>query len=138
MKSLLIAIATALICSSTVLAQERAKQTEVKRVPAHTPEWTDLNSSDPGTTDSAIPELASIVVLCATKPESAEFKKAWQSWLSGNYKRGMNIDAVIANVLTRADRHRLQTGQKARNKKDSTKTSRLMHDTAKAVISNVR
>ncbi len=138
MKTLLIAVVIALIGSSTVLAQERAKQTEIKRIPAHTPEWTDLNSGDPGITESVVPELGSIVVLCATKPDSKEFKKAWQSWLSTNYRAGMNVDAVIADVLGRADKHRLQAGKKARSKKNSTKISRSMHDTAKAMISNVR
>ena len=138
MKSLLIIVVLALIGTSAVLAQERAKQTEVERVPAHTPEWTNLNSGDPGTTDSAVPELASIVVLCATKPDSNEFKKAWKNWLASNYRRGMDVDATIADVLQRADKHRLQSGKKARGKKNTTKISRLMHDTAKAVISNVR
>jgi len=137
MKSLLITVVLALIGSSGVMAQERAKQTEVKRVPAHTPEWTDLNSGDPGTTDSAVPELASIVVLCATKPDSTEFKKAWRNWLSSNYQPGMDVDATIADVLQRADKQRLRSGKKARSKKNSTKISKSMHDTAKAIISKV-
>ena len=63
---------------------KRAKKA-AERVPVHTPEWTDLNSGDPGTSDSVVPELSEIVVLCATSdPDSKEFEKAWERWLKTN------------------------------------------------------
>ena len=134
------------LCAFTVAttnAQEASKPAEVKRVPAHNPEWTNVKSGDPGTTESVIPELQGIVVLCATEPQSAEFKKQWAAYVRGNYKPGMNIDTVIKDVLRRADEHKAKKrgGSKGPESKvlQSTKsTERMMHDTAKAVINNLR
>jgi hypothetical protein len=126
-----------------VSADEASKPAEIKRVPAHNPEWTNPKGSDPGTTDSVVPELQGIVVLCATKPQSAEFKKQWAAYVRRNYKPGMNIDAVINDVLRRADEYR--AGKRAGSKGPATEvlqsplhTKKMMHDTAKAVIQNMR
>lgn len=124
-------------------AEEAMKAEEIKRIPAHNPEWTNSRESDPGTTDSVVPELQGIVVLCATEPQSAEFKKQWAAYVRHNYEPAMNIDAVIKDVLLRADAYRAK--QRSGSKKfpkstvqSNATTERVMHETAKAAIQNVR
>jgi hypothetical protein len=124
-------------------ADESSKPAEIKRVPAHNPEWTNAKGSDPGTTESVIPEMQGIVVLCATEPQSAEFKKQWTAYVRGNYKPGMNIDTVIDDVLKRADAFRARqrkgtSSSPTRAVQPNSETKKMMHDTAKAAIQNVR
>ena len=90
------------------------------------------------TCDSSIPELSPIVVLCATEPNSKKFKKKWKSWLADNYRPGMDVDAIIADVVRQADRHRRKTWKKARSSKGAKKVSKMMHDMAMSVIRNIR
>lgn len=132
-----------LLPMATVSAQEVAKPAEVQRLPAHSPEWTNPKGSDPGTTESVVPELQGIVVLCATEPQSAEFKKQWSAYVRNNYKPGMNINAVIDDVIRQAGAYRV-TQQKgtsnapARAVKPNDETKKMMHETAKAIIQNIK
>ena len=120
-------------------ADQAAKPIQIERVPAHTPEWTNLKDSDPGTTESVIPELQGVVVLCATEPESAEFQTQWAAYLRKNYKRDMDIHAVIDDVLERADAYRAK--QRSDSKPSSIRavqsndiTRKNMRSTATKVI----
>ena len=89
--------------------------------------------------DSAVDELAGIVVLCATQPQSVEFKNAWTTWVRQHHEPGMDIDAVINDVLTRARAY--NTTQRSstitRKKSKVTTTEKMMHDTAMAVIRKI-
>ena len=139
MKSLLVMLlASTTLLATAAGAQERAQPAEVKRIPKHTPEWTNPSTGDPGTTDGAAADLQQVVVLCATRPESKAFRQAWQQWLVDHYESGMNVDATIADVLRRADAYRQQNGGKARASKKAKKISRSMHDAAMSVIRNMR
>jgi hypothetical protein len=120
-------------------ADDKKQATEMKRNPAHSPEWTNSKDSDPGTSDSAIPELSGIVVLCATKPDSAEFKDQWATYVRKHYEPGMDIDAVIDDVLRQADAYRARHRNKSRSSAAKTiqpnaETRKNMHSTANAVI----
>ena len=128
---------------ATTNAQEASEPAEIKRIPAHNPEWTNLKGSDPATTESVIPELQGIVVLCATEPQSAEFEKQWVAYVRGNYKPGMDINAVIKDVLRRAEEYNAK--KRGGSKGPATKalqptkdTERMMYDTAKAMINNMK
>ena len=120
-------------------ADDKKQATEMKRIPAHTPEWTNTKGSDPGTSDSAIPELAGIVVLCATEPDSAEFKNQWAAYVRKHYEPGMDIDAVIDDVLRQADAYRARhrntsRSSAARAVQPNAQTRKNMQSTAKSVI----
>ena len=120
-------------------ADLKGKPAQVEPTPAHTPEWTNLSNSDPGTSNSVIPELQGIVVLCATEPGSAEFKTQWAAYVRQNYTRDMNVDAVIDNVLKQADAYRAKQrkGSKpsqAQALQSNDITRKNMRSTATAVI----
>jgi hypothetical protein len=113
--------------------------------PAHTPEWTNPNDSDPGVSESTAPDLQRIVVLCATKPNSAEFGREWQSYIQRHYRRGMDVDVLIDDVLKRADAHRKSLAGNRNNPatrslraQDTTNTRKAMHDAAMASIRNMK
>jgi len=135
-----------LLCALAAMianAEETSKPAEIKRIPAHNPEWTNSKGSDPGTTESVVPELQGIVVLCATEPQSAGFKKQWAAYVRGNYKSGMKIDAVIEDVLRRADAYRNRqhsSSQPAttRAAQSSDATRKMMHDTAMTTIKSLK
>lgn len=55
------------------------------------------------------PDLQKIVILCATDPESAELKRDWATYLHERYEDGMNVDAMIEDLITRADEYRRTT-----------------------------
>lgn len=90
----------------------------------------------PSTIDSVVDELAGIVVLCATQPQSAEFKNAWTTWVRQHHQPCMDIDAVIHDVLKRASAYNgTQRGSATTRKKPKASTTKkMMHDTAMAVI----
>ncbi len=94
--------------------------------------------SDPGTTDSAVPELASIVVLCATDPKSKKIAPAFKKWLESNPRAAKDVNAVIAYIMRRADEHRVKMGKKKHPKKRAKKITKNLHDAAEAAINNVR
>jgi hypothetical protein len=132
-----------LLSTTAVTADEAAERAEVKRIPAHNPEWTSPNNGDPGTTKSVIPELQKIVVLCATVPQSDEFKNQWSAYVRRHYEPGMNIDVVIYDVIRRANAFLAgpkQSGQSAArlSVQSNAATRKVMHDTAMSIIRNVK
>ena len=129
-----------------------------RRIPVHTPEWTNPSTSDPGASahepteirvvpvppaDSVAEDLQKIVVLCGTQPQSEEFKQQWTAYVSTHYEPGMDISDVVDDVLKRAAayRQRQRSGAGVRRNLSTSQqisTRRMMHDTAKAAIQNVR
>jgi hypothetical protein len=131
------------------------------KIPAHTPEWTDNNQSDPGMAegrqssrrlrgvpspesgvDSVAYDLQKIVVLCATKPQSAEFDQAWALYLKKHYKPGMNVDGLINEIQSRAKTY-VRFGDGRRGTRlptsvDQDKTRRRMRRVADKTIAKVR
>jgi len=111
------------------------------RPPAHNPEWTDLNSGDPGR-DSVSSDLQKIVVLCAKDHESPEFKRAWSAYVRKNKLTGARLDQTIQRVVNEAFRHRQEFGQSQGNRQLApawkSEASRSMHDTSKATIRNTK
>ena len=131
------------------------------KTPAHTPELTDHNESDPGMTkevpasrqlrgatnpdtgvDSVADNLQKIVVLCATKPQSAEFDQAWTLYLKEHYKPGLNVDRLINKVLSRAETYVRfgdgRRGSRLTTSVDKDKTRRRMRRVADRVIAKIR
>ena len=104
-------------------------------------ERTDITASDSDASaiDSVVDDLQGIVVLCATQPQSAEFKNAWTTWVRQHHQPGMDIDAVINDVLKRASAYnstqRSSTTKRKKSKAETTK--KMMHDTAMAVIRKI-
>ncbi len=128
---------------STVTGDEANEPAEAEHPPAHTPEWTDLNDNDAGTSDSVVPGLQEIVVLCATRPNSAEFQKQWTTYVRKNYRPGVQIDAVIDNVIRQADAYRARQSKLSKTSarravNSNAETRRIMHDSAMAVIRNMK
>lgn len=99
---------------------------------------TDIRATDtdPVAIDSVVDDLASIVVLCATQPQSAEFKNAWTTWIRQHHQPGMDINAVIKDVFNRAKAYNsTQSASTTKQKKPKkSNTEKMMHDTAMAVI----
>ena len=102
---------------------------------------TDVRASetDAVAVDSVVDYLDGIVVLCATQPQSVEFKNAWTTWVHQHHQPGMDIDAVINDVLTRARAYNATQGSRTITQKKSrvTTTEKMMHDTAMAVIHKI-
>ena len=117
------------------------KPASAERVPAHTPVWTDTNDSDPGRTDSTMADLQKIVVLCATEPQSPDFRRHWNAFVRRNYEKGMDIDAMVDDVMKRAAeyraRHKLDTQGKMRVSA-GVSTRKMMHDVAMNAVRNMK
>lgn len=143
---------TLCLCAGGAFAQRAVAPQP--RAPAHTPEFSHPTTGDPGTTDvrqleiqRAVPadsvteDLQRIVVLCATQPQSQTFETEWASYVRAHYRRGVDVDALIDNVLQRARAHRADAGESRRSaasiEVDSSATRRRMHDTAMAVIRKI-
>jgi hypothetical protein len=75
---------------------------------SHSPEFTDLNNSDPGVSGSVAYDLQKVVVLCATQPGSAEFDTAWTTWVKANPQA--DLDDTIRRVLSQAGTMRSMSG----------------------------
>ncbi len=137
-RRILIVLSTVIFISPAYAADEDKAE---RKPPAHAGEWTDHNSSDPGVS-STVDELASIVVLCAKDHQSAEFKRAWASYLQKHRPGKAETAKLIQQVLTRAENYRQEFGQTRGNKDRSAnwkgEASKTMHDTAKAIISNLK
>ena len=59
--------------------------------------------SAPGNpTQSTIPELAGIVVLCAFDSRSAEFKREWRTYVGANNLKGTDLERTISYVIEEA------------------------------------
>jgi hypothetical protein len=120
-------------------AQDELKKPDSRRVPAHTPEWTNPGNGDPGTRDSVAEDLQKIVVLCATSdPGSPAITREWKKWLQQHAPDGKDLTATIEEVLRRADAHRTRSGKEPLSRMSRQKVQRVLHDTAKAVIQNTR
>lgn len=48
-------------------------------------------------------DLQSLARLCATQPQSSALDQRWSDWVAEHYKPGMDMDAVIEELLNRAD-----------------------------------
>ncbi|MDJ0926070.1 MAG: hypothetical protein QNJ73_00350 [Gammaproteobacteria bacterium] len=92
--------------------------------------------------ESVVPELQGVVVLCATKPNSAELEDAWTEYLEYHYDDDTDLDRLIDTVISRANAHRRKqhsrTGTQSFSRAQRDETKRFLHDTAKNAIQNVR
>ena len=73
-------------------------------------------TAKPATSDSVIPELGSIVVLCATEQEK-KFKEEWSKYVSHNDLKGRELQKTIKQVSNEAELYR------AREKKSKLRTA---------------
>lgn len=112
-----IALSAAIVVSTVTVNADDEKKQE-RKIPAHSKEWTDYNSSDPGV-NSAMDELASIVVLCATDHQAAEFKRAWSGYLRKHKPDAAETQKLINQVLAKAEQHRQEFGQVKQDRKRS-------------------
>jgi len=98
--------------------------------------------SKPEQIESVIPELGGIVVLCATEPESADFKQQWRNYIRqhkvSQTDLGIHIFRIINDAEAYRGNHRLNRGESPDLSRDRrARTYRSMHDTAMAVIRNI-
>ena len=68
------------------------------------------------TTESVVPELASIVVLCATEKEK-EFKEEWGKYVSHHDLKGRELNKTIRQISNDAELYR------ARKKKSNLRSA---------------
>ncbi len=120
-----------LLVSASLLAQE----TKTVRITSAEPK--------PAQIDSVIPELQGIVVLCATEPESAEFKQQWRNYIRRHDINETELGLLIFQVINEAEAYRGNTRLNRGVTPDSArdrraKIYRSMHDTAMAVIQKIR
>lgn len=124
-----------------------------ERLPAHNPEFSAPRIGDPASAgrqrietqravpaDSVADDLQRIVVLCATDASSKAFDTAWSDYIRSHYRRGVDLEALIEDVLQRAEAHRATAGRSNRDPGrdlESTTTRKRMHDTAMAVIRKI-
>lgn len=90
--------------------------------------------------DSVVPTLQGIVVLCATEPASPEFKDAWSRYIERHPVAAADLDALIDDVLERAEAYRAERSSNPRTNRRltiMTTTRSMMHDTAMAVIRKI-
>jgi tellurite resistance protein len=88
-------------------------------------------------------ELQGIVVLCATGQYSSELDKKWKRYLQQNYAADLNLDSLLNDIQQRAGAYRVamyvQTEPVgSRQAQYLSGIMKSMHDTAKAVIQNMR
>jgi hypothetical protein len=102
--TLLGAVISLAISSHIAVAQEKEVE---RRIPQHSKEWTDHNSSDPGVA-SVAEDLQKIVVLCATSHQSPEFKRVWSAYLKEHKPDRAETAKLIKRVLAEAEQHRQQ------------------------------
>ena len=78
-------------------------------------------------TESVVPELASIVVLCATDPQSPEFEQSWSAYLREHRPQGNELNQLINQVLREAEAHRSRDARMTAGATDETwkKQSRM-------------
>jgi hypothetical protein len=89
--------------------------------------------------DSVAEDLQKIVVLCATEPTSEAFKTEWAKYIEMHPVAAEDLDALIDDVLERADAYRAQRSLNSRTNRTATipTTRTMMHDTAMAVIRKI-
>lgn len=92
-------------------------------------------------TNNVADDLQKVVVLCATKPKSAEFEQAWAAFVEKHYKPSMDINDVINDVLSRADTYRVEThtrtGSLTADSEERRAIRSRMLETAVVVIRNI-
>ncbi len=151
MQNLLKALLFLMLAAQVTIAADAPQRSS--RTPAHSPEWTNANDAEPGTspqsptqlqaatvkpTNSRAQDLQKIVVLCATKPESEDFKRVWAAYVEKYHQPDAKLDRAIEDVLTRASAYRQSrhssTGQLTWTAAERQQARQLMQDTAMAVI----
>jgi hypothetical protein len=111
------------------------------KIPAHTPEWTNPTTGDPGM-DSVMDDLQKIVVLCATDHSSPEFKRTWAAYVRKHELKGAALENTQRRVVNEAFQHRQQFGQSKGDRKDMIEwkkgAEKSMHDAAMPAIRNMK
>jgi hypothetical protein len=151
-KQILIVILGAFLVAGPAIADPQAKPAK------HDPEWTDHNESDPGvasvkktatlqvadgsqTTESVVPELAKIVVLCATEEEE-KFKQEWSKYVSDHDLKGAELKKTIREVSNQAEAYRAREMALTENreKEDTWKAERrrFMNEVARKALNPAR
>ncbi len=95
--------------------------------------------AEPAHIDAAVDDLQGVVVLCATEPDSTEFKKQWRDYVRRHKISKTELGFLIFRVINDAEAYR---GNLRLNRSEAPNASRdrrekiyrSMHDTAMAVI----
>jgi hypothetical protein len=93
------------------------------------------------TVDSVAQDLQTIVVLCATQPDSEEFKTQWARYVEEHRVAEADLGALIDDVIERARTYRAERSSSRRSNRMvvlTTSTASRMHDVAMAAIRNMR
>ena len=117
-----------------ITASSMAQETKTARITS--------KESKPEPIESVIPELAGIVVLCATEPQSEEFKQQWRNYVRRHNVSETDLGAHIFRIINDAEayrgNHRLNRGESPDASRDRrARIYRSMHDTAMAVIRKI-
>ena len=144
-KLLFIAMLAPVIAWSQAQNADLRQAGETRKVPAHTPEWTNPAGGDPGVSESVMPDLQAIIVLCATEPASQDFKRQWTAFIRKHHKPDTDIDRLIDEVMSQAARHnngKPPAHSNARSNRARTSASldirKMMHDVAMNAIRNMK
>ena len=86
-------------------------------------------------TQSAIPELSSIVVLCANDSQSSYFRREWGAYVGANNLKGVNLEQTISYVI---DEARAQRALKYRVSRGSSEDRDWERSTRKTMNSAAR
>ena len=116
MKVLVLLLAVAVSAASADELKGRKAEPE-SRIPAHTPEWTNPTTGDPGV-KSVAEDLQKIVVLCAKDHESTQFQRAWAAYVRKHKLKDAELEKAKRKVVDEAFRHRQQLGQSRGERKD--------------------
>jgi len=129
--SIVVALSTVMVVGAS---PAWADEEEQKENLAHSKEWTDHNSSDPGA-ESAIDDLASLVVLCAADHQSDEFKRAWSAYLQKHNPDRDEVSRLTNEVLAGAEKLKSET---ARSKNWKGEAIMIMHEASSARFRKAR
>ncbi len=137
--ALLLLVCVLSVANADELAEDKSRPEP--KIPAHTPEWTNPTTGDPGV-DSVAEDLQKIVVLCATDHSSAEFKRAWAAYVRKHELKGAELESTQRRVANEAFQHRQQFGQSKGERKDMIEwkkaAEKSMHDVAMSSIRNMK
>ena len=130
--SIVVALSTVMVVgASPDWADEEEEQ---EKIPAHSKEWTDHNSSDPGA-KSATDDLANLVVLCAADHQSDEFKRAWSAYLQKHNPDRDEVSRLTNEVLAGAEKLKSET---ERSKNWKGEAIMIMHEASSARFRKAR
>jgi hypothetical protein len=94
-------------------------------------------SSGESTTESVVPELSEIVVLCATEKEK-KFKKEWSNYVAYNDLKGDKLQETITWVSDEAASQRKHTkrmlGEESDDEAWKAEREKLMNDIARQAM----